>query len=123
MKWGKLLHKTLEPKVLRENAGFAESFCLAEGVNPLLSKVGVFFHGAILHIGRDIRFESFPELVHAVEFGPLLGQPNQEDSQRLGQRLALGSGMTGGFIQDQPDLTSRVGLTQATEKQLEALLP
>lgn len=35
----------------------------------------MLLNAAILVVGGDLRFEPFPKLVHAVEFGPLLGQP------------------------------------------------
>src|SRR3569833_1952027 len=77
----------------------------------------------ILNIGGDVSFELSPELVHAVEFRPLLGEPDLPDVQRLGQPLTCGGGMARGLIEYQRDGAAGIRAAQQAQEVLKVLLP
>lgn len=76
VKLGKFWQESPQPKFLRPYACLAQSLGFAESHDPLLSESRLLLHTAELCIGGDFDFESTPELVHSVEFRPLLWQPN-----------------------------------------------
>ncbi len=123
MKLPKFWQESAQPKILGADARFTQSLRVGKRKEPSLSEICVLFECPILNIGRDLRFELLPELIHAVEFRPLLGQPNEKDVQRLGHGLARERCVTGGLIQHQPDWTAGVRLAQEPQKPLEVLLP
>lgn len=118
----KLCHKSPQPEVLRKHPGFAQGLGFAEGENPPLGHVRVLFNVAELIIGADVGFEFPEELVHAVEFRALFGQPDQNDVQRPGQFPAASGGVPGAFIQEQPDLPSRISPVQESKELLKVVL-
>ena len=99
----KVLQQILKPEARGENACFSECFLFAEPQHPLGRLFRQLVHRSSLAIGCDEPFPLAPQLVHGIQLGPLLRQPDQFDGQLCGELLGSRCRVGRCFIQQEPD--------------------
>lgn len=106
-----------------EDPRLAEGLLIREAQHPVFSMLGLRVNRGVLSVGGDELLEGTPQVVHGVEFRPLLGQQKQVNVQACGQSLGLGGGVATGLVQQQVQRAPRVARSQQSQEGLEVLLP
>jgi hypothetical protein len=83
----------------------------------------MIFDGGILQVGADDIFGLSPKLVHRVQFGCAVGQPQQVNSQIASELSRPGCRVAPMLIQQKSNLPTTVMLMNQLQKSLEIFLP
>jgi hypothetical protein len=102
-RWPKVLQQASPPEPLRGHGSLATRLLWPQRQDPGGGIGGQGVDRPGLPIGRGEPLELAPELIHRAQLGRLLGQPQEPDAQRSGQRLGLRGGVGARPIGQQPD--------------------
>jgi len=102
-RWAEVLYQFLEPEMLRGHACLAACLLRCQPQHPSGGLAGQRVYRPGLPIGGDKPLQLAPELIHGVQLGSLLGQPQQPDAERRSQRLRAVVGVRAGPVGQQPD--------------------
>jgi hypothetical protein len=104
-RWPKVLWQVVEPEGVGGHAGRAAGLGRGEAEHPRDGLVGERVDGLSLAVGGDQPLELAPELVHRIEFGTLLREPQQDDAERGGEALRRGRGVGTRLVKRRSELT------------------
>jgi hypothetical protein len=111
-----------EPKALRQDSAFPQGRPCGQAQKPAFCIVSTLVNGSELPIGCYEAFQFFPQVIHGIQFGTLLGQPEKLESQLGGQLLALDGVVAWCVVQQEPDGAAAVTLAQISQEGLEVFL-